>query len=170
MATKPLPPSFISRDVVNLRTGLYIADIHQRNSQALSQRHGDAIEETKSVWFSKTQVEEWLSEINYLKGDGLRIYLGQKEEPTEGTEAHSDPNPYSPLPGQLCLMIVLTEVGDPDGDEDAHKNIIYEDLSDFQERVNLSQLPINERSMNAGSYSPPLKIMVGEDYPNDSLT
>jgi hypothetical protein len=166
MSTKPLPDSFISRETVNKRTALYAADIHKKNSEALRLRHGETAEETRCVWFSIKQVAEWLSEMINLGGNGLRIYLGQKEDPGEGVNANHDHNPYKPLPGQLCLMVILTNEGDPKGDEDAHKNIVYERLTDFEERVKLSELA-NPRSMNAGSYSPPLKIMIGEDYPNE---
>jgi hypothetical protein len=169
MATKPLPESFISQELVNMRTSLYAADIHQKSSIILKSRHGERAEETRSVWFSISQVAEWLTEMINLGANGLRIYLGQKEDPSQDATTHIDPNPYAPLPGQLCLMIVLTKQGDQSNSTDTHKNIVYEKLSDYQQRLDLTPT-MKHRSMNAGSYSPPLRITVGDDYPNDSLT
>ncbi len=164
MATKPLPVNYISNDVVNQRVLLYCNGTHSMLSSNLSSQRGVTVEDTKSVWYSKKQVQEWLDEMNDLGGDGLRIYFGAKED--TGIE----PDGFEALPGQLCLIMMLTRMG---SSKDSHINIIYEKLENFAERKQLTddlKAANKDRSFNFGAYCPPICLTEGDDYPNDSVT
>jgi hypothetical protein len=161
MATKPLPSSFISSAKVNERTKLYKEGIFTQTSPSLAARHGEEYSETRWIWYSKKQVEEWYNELQDLEGSGIRIYLGQKEEPLA---EDGEPEEHEPKPGQLCIMLVLTK--QRANDPELHDNIVYENLPDFPERENLTKSQ-NYMNLNAGSYSPPLKPRIMNDYPND---
>lgn len=161
MEVKPLPSSFISSAKLNERTKLYKEGICNQNTPSLVAKHGGDNGETRWIWYSKEQVEEWYNEMKDLEGSGIRIYLGQKEEPTEND---GEPEEHEPKPGQLCIMIVLTKKNE--NDPEVHDNIVYENLPGFEERKNLTN-STNYMSFNAGSYSPPLKSRILNDYPND---
>lgn len=169
MSTKPLPLGFLSRELVNQRTTLYLNGVHKTNSDALTEKHGKKTEDTRWVWYSKQQIEEWLSELTDFQGNGIRIYIGQKEDNNLEGGIPEHTTPYEPLPGQLCLMFVLTKPANPEEDPEAHPNIVYEEASDFQIRKELLEQNRN-RSINAGTYSPPLRTYLQDEYPNNSLT
>jgi hypothetical protein len=168
METKPLPSTFIDEGIVNARTGLYRSDKHKILSAYQSVKHGKECEETKYVWYSKGQIQDWLNELNDLKGDGIRLYFGQVEphDPENPTSA----DPEEPLPGQLCLLVVLTKPGSYDA---SHVNIFYRDTPGFDARLQLTnelKLADRARQFNYGGYSPPMRITEGDDFPNDFVS
>jgi hypothetical protein len=166
MEPKPLPEIILTKEMVNKRVKLYQKGKHKVLSARLSERAGKTVEDTKSVWYSKEQVATWLEEMNDLGGDGIRIYLGEIEE----LEAGKEQSPFNPIPGQLCLMMVLTKKGSFD---DSHVNIEYESLTDYAIRKEKADALIANRAnkqFNAGGYCPPICLTEGIDYPNDSLT
>jgi hypothetical protein len=159
--TKPLPSSFITSDTVNRRVALYLGGVHAQTTQGLQAMHGNESGQTRWIWYSKDQVQEWCNEINDLGASGIRIYLGQKETLAE----NEVPEEHEPLPGQLCIMLVLTKQNA--NDPERHDNIIYEKLSDFAARKQKTELAIS-MNLNAGSYSPPLRRPgITDDYPID---
>jgi hypothetical protein len=81
---------------------------------------GTPRQDTRSVWYAKEHLQTWLDEINYLNGDGLRIYFGAYGEDETDRPA-----------GQLCLLAVATR---PDEDGVNHNDVILEDEPDFGER------------------------------------
>jgi hypothetical protein len=163
---KPLPSNFLNKELVNERTRLYEQSNQEvpTDNPSAQTRQG---EDTKWVWYSKELVQTWLDEIAYHNGDGLRIYFGRKEAPTDtATEADAE-HINEALPGNLCLIMSITKEGSY---ADSHINVVYENIEDFNDRKQAAdELKNSEtpRNLNAGSYSPPLKkITEGEDYPN----
>jgi hypothetical protein len=162
---KPLPANFLSKEIVNTRTQLYKQSNQPASADnpAAQTRQG---EDTKWVWYSKELVQTWLDEIDYHSGDGLRIYFGRKEAPGDTITEENIEHKNEALPGNLCLIMAITKEGSY---TDSHINVVYENLDDFTDRkAAADELKNSEkpRNLNAGSYSPPLKLTEGEDYPN----
>jgi hypothetical protein len=163
MSLKPLPSSFITSDIVTERVSNYKNGAHQLLSEQLSKNAGEPVEDTRSVWYSTEQLMEWLSELVHYNGDGLRIYIGQREKLKPG-ERYDDTS-GEPRPGQLCLLIVPTKKGET---EDSHINMLYKDLPDFEARKAISKTANagqeGQRAFNFGGYCPPLCPLEGIDF------
>jgi hypothetical protein len=160
MTAKPLPSSFIAYETAKKRIDLYRSNAHDMLSKKLSETEGVPVQETKSVWYSAKQLLEWIDEIIHYGGDGIRIYLGQKE-PLEPGVLYNE-KLKEPRPGQLCLIIVPTKAG---AFEDSHINIIYnENSQDFRDRKAATNITSIGRSLNLGSYCPPLCPLSGEEF------
>jgi hypothetical protein len=82
-------------------------------------------EDTRWIWYSKEYLEAIYEEINYLNGNGLRIYLGRFEE---------DHPEYAQ---QTCLIWIPTRQNEHSGYKYSD-DVIIEDLPDFPERLSLS--------------------------------
>ncbi|HMK26485.1 MAG TPA: hypothetical protein VK483_10685 [Chitinophagaceae bacterium] len=161
MPTKPLPLIFEPVETVNKRVTLYLENKYPLlNTQIKA--NDDSREETRWVWYSKEHIQTWLSEMEDLNADGMRIYFGEKEI-EEGDEANTNAQ-KAKASGQLCLLMILTRPGSFDN---SHINIIYENESDYVERKALYD---NSRQFNFGGYCPPMSITEGDDYPNDSIS
>jgi hypothetical protein len=158
MSTKPLPTSFIDPELAKTRVVNYKNDDYNNLSTKLNEARGNTAGETKSVWYSLTQLQEWVAEIEHYKGDGIRIYLGQKEELRDG-ENYSELS-GEPRPGQLCLVIVPTKRG---SHASSHVNLIYNQLPDFEERLAVTPPRMQEMAFNLGGYCPPWCLTEGED-------
>ena len=130
-----LPEFFVGKTITKER----IQRFQETKHVLLSDDLGKA--ETKSIWYSRQHVSQWLSEIDKAGGDGMRIYFGvQGEQET--------------YPGQLCLLVVLTV---PNPQTGGHKEISVEDAIDFQDR-SMSPEEAEEycRDFNTGSPCPPI--------------
>jgi hypothetical protein len=146
--TKLLPSIFVGKDIVRKRVSLYQEKKHPLLSEALS-TNGKKKEETKSIWYSKEHIETLLSEMNLVKADGLRFYLGAYDE--------ND----SIAPGQICLLVVPTRTSN---DGKLNKDIIIED--EYPERLALTnnrsfetEEAAKPRGYNYGSPCPPICIV-----------
>lgn len=158
MNAKPLPVSFIDPELAKTRVTNYKNDAYQQLSTKLREVHGEPVSETRSVWYSLTQLQEWIDELMHYGGDGIRIYLGQKENLKEG-ETYNELT-GEPRPGQLCLVIVPTKRG---SNAASHVNLIYNKLPDYEPRLAATEpLPL-EMAFNLGGYCPPLCLTEGED-------
>ncbi len=158
MDVKPLPRSFINPEVARSRIMNYKSSSFKILSEKLSLVNNKAVSETKSVWYSVKQLQDWIDEIQYYKGDGIRIYFGQKENLNQGEEY--DERTGEPRPGQLCLIIIPTKEG---SNTSSHVNIIYDKLEDYQARLAATTKPALEMAFNLGGYCPPLCLTEGED-------
>lgn len=158
MDVKPLPPSFIAPELARRRILNYKNGSYKILTENLSLANNEPVSETKSVWYSVKQLQDWINEIEYYKGDGIRIYFGQKENLNQG-EAY-DERTGEPRPGQLCLVIIPTKEG---SNTNSHTNLIYDKLDDYQERLASTIKPAQEMSFNLGGYCPPLCLTEGED-------
>jgi hypothetical protein len=112
-SAKPLPTTFITKDVVNERVCNFLSGKHIALSEALGR------EDTRAGWYSLEQLEELVREMHYQDADGLRIYFG----------AYSDSD--LTYPGQLTVIFVPTFL---DETTNLHTDIIIEDLPDFEDR------------------------------------
>jgi hypothetical protein len=162
MTATSLPKGFLNRETVNKRISLYQMSQQSELPEGFDVPVIERNKDTKWVWYSKEQVQTWLNEIMLYKGDGLRIYFGRKEK---NDTAADDDHKNSPSSGQLCLIFLPTREGLT---KDSHINIIYETEENYQER--LAQTPVNQKGINAGGYCPPMTIVEGPDYPDDSLS
>jgi hypothetical protein len=117
---KPLPDIFIGKELLDSRVARYLTRKHPVLSKQLS-GDGPYREDTRSVWYTREHVESWLEEIRHLNADGMRVYFGAYGDNEEGRP-----------PGQLCLLMVMTR---SDGSGRLHGDIILEDESDFEARL-----------------------------------
>lgn len=164
MSAKQLPIGFLSQELINNRTLLY-----KRRNQKEVPKDVPLIEpekDTRWVWYAKEQVQTWLNEIEHYNGDGIRIYFGRKgNEPNPNDPLHAFP----PEPGQLCLIMMITQAG---SEKDSHVNVVYERQADYEERC-LATLgfehPNGQKGINAGSYHPPMALVEGPDFPDETL-
>lgn len=92
-SVKPLPEIFIGSDEVARRVDNYISNKYPI-LQTAQKLKGQEKNETKSIWYSKEQVETWLNEMNLINATGMRAYFGAYGD-NEGV-----------APGQLCLNVV----------------------------------------------------------------
>jgi hypothetical protein len=147
----PLPEIFISKETLDSRIQNYLTDKLPLLRDAQKNK-GVTREETKSIWYSKEHIENWLREINLLNADGMRICFGAYGE---------NENIVS---GQLCLVMVLTR---PIENTNSHSDIVYENEPDFTARVNATSNarsltnPVfndgsKEKQFNYGSPCPPI--------------
>lgn len=166
MSAKPLPMGFLSQDLINNRTWLYKMRLQPEAPPELNIPIVEPDKETRSVWYSKEQVQTWLNEIEHYNGDGLRIYFGRKgNEPNPVDPLHTFP----PAPGQLCLVMVITK---PGIERDAHTNVVYERQADYNDRHAATlelERQTGAKGINAGSYRPPMPIPEGPDFPDETL-
>jgi hypothetical protein len=158
MSVKSLPLSFIDPVLAKTRVMNYKAGAYGILSANLSAANNKAVSETKSVWYSAAQLQDWINEINHYGGDGIRIYFGQKEDLAPGEEY--DERSGEPRPGQLCLVIIPTKEG---SNTSIHKNLIYNKLHDYQQRLDATEPRPLEMAFNLGGYCPPLCLTEGED-------
>jgi hypothetical protein len=164
MSTKPLPFIIEPLETVNKRVGLYLENKHAQLTSQLKTTDANR-EETRWVWYSKEHVQTWLTEMEDLNADGMRIYFGEKE--VEAGDESNLNNQAAKASGQLCLLMVLTRAGSFDN---SHINIIYENEPDFNSRKALydqMKLAGGNRQFNFGGYCPPMSITEGDDFPND---
>jgi hypothetical protein len=167
MSAKQLPIGFLSQELINNRTSLY----KMRNQPVLTPEFNVPLiepeKETRWVWYAKEQVQTWLNEIEHYNGDGIRIYFGRKgDEPNPVDPFHAFP----PEPGQLCLIMMITQAG---SEKDSHINVVYERQPDYNQRClatpGFENSESRPRGINAGSYCPPMTIVEGPDFPDNSL-
>jgi hypothetical protein len=158
MSVKPLPASFIDPKLAKTRVMNYKSGSYTTLSEKLSSANNEDVSETKSVWYSATQLQDWIDEIKRYGGDGIRIYLGQKEDLNPGEKY--DERTGEPRPGQLCLVIIPTKAG---SNTSIHENLIYDKLDDYQERLDATPPRPKEMAFNLGGYCPPWCLTEGED-------
>lgn len=156
---KPLPTTFLRKQIIDKQVRAFLANKHKLLSQQL-QINNPQQEETKWVWYSKEQIATLFEEMNFLNADGVRIYFGEKE--IDSVDGYDDNTNMIGGGGQLCLMMVLTRSG---SHSESHINIIYEEMADFQERSELFEAENRKGLFNFGKYSPPYVITEGEGYP-----
>jgi hypothetical protein len=117
---KPLPIIFVDKETLNIKVKNYLKNKFPLLKEAQKSK-GGAREETKSIWYSKEHVETWLSEMNHLKADGMRIHFA-----AYGEEENM-------VAGQLCLVVSLTRSSE---NNSVHEDITYENEADFSKRKN----------------------------------
>ena len=142
--TQPLPNIFISKALADSRIQNYLTDKYPLLSSA-QKKKGEERTETKSIWYSKENIETWLSELALLDADGMRIYFGAYNEEE------------SPVAGQLCLLMVLTRAT-----ETGHADIVYEQETNFEERENAGT---NTRSITDINSEVPKQFNYGAPCP-----
>ena len=131
----PLPPFFVGQQITQDRVNRYLAEKHPILSNAIGKP------DTKSIWYSRDHVAQWLSEIDKAGADGMRVYFGSQ----------GDGEPY---PNQLCLLMVLTKASP---DASGHTDFSIENAPDFQDRdFKPSTLQEGNRDFNTGSPCPPV--------------
>jgi len=130
-----MPEFFVGKAITSERITRFLQTKHPLLSNALGRP------DTKSIWYSREHVAQWLSEIDKAGGDGMRIYFGAQGE----QEAY---------PGQLCLLMVLTVSNPQTG---GHTNITVEDATDFVDRsLSPEGEEVISRDFNTGSPCPPI--------------
>ncbi len=110
---KPLPTTFIPKEVVNERVNNYLANKHNLLSAAISK------DDSISAWYSLEQFEELMREMYYQNADGLRIYFGAL-----GEEDLLYPN-------QLTIIFVPTYL---DENTSKHTDIIIDNEAGYVDR------------------------------------
>lgn len=141
-STQPLPLFFVGRATVASR----VADYQQNKLPLLSQAIGKP--DTKSIWYTKDHIAKLLDEIEYVDGDGLRLYFGtyEADHPT--------------FAGQQCILMTITKE-ELVGNFTIHKNVFLEDQPDFDQRSAVERDLSDddddprERDFNFGSPCPP---------------
>jgi hypothetical protein len=143
---KPLPWFFIGREAASERVKNYEKQKHNLLTESLGKP------DTKSIWYSKEHISSLLEEIEFVGGDGLRIYFGAYD------------SNHKSFAGQLCLVMIPTKELQ-EGKMISHKNVSIEKESDFEERATLTRdfnpsdsmddVAIS-RDFNYGSPCPPL--------------
>jgi hypothetical protein len=163
-SAKALPGIYVGKDVINNRVKLYRQHKHLLLSNEMSK---EGREETKSIWYSKAHIETWLSEMNTIEADGMRVYFGQYT-----------PDEINEPTGQLCLLMVLTR---GNGEKESiHQDIIYENEPTYAARLqNTPSMQtetekggndtIFEKEFNYGAPCPPICITDGQEFPYESL-
>jgi hypothetical protein len=158
MSVKPLPPSFIDPALAKTRVMNYKSGAYETLCEKWRTANNEPVSVTKSVWYSVTQLQDWIDEIKYYEGDGIRIFFGQKEDLKEGEKY--DERTGEPRPGQICLVIIPTKEG---SNTSIHENLIYDKLDGYQERLDATQPRPKEMAFNLGGYCPPWCLTEGED-------
>lgn len=139
----PLPAFFVGKTVTNDRITRFIQTKHGLLSDALGKT------ETRAVWYTRDHIAQLVEEMDRAGADGMRIYFGAQGE-------------NDPYPGQLCLLMVLTNANTNTG---GHNDITIEDATDFQSRSLLdSGDGARKRDFNTGSPCPPI-CDTGMNYP-----
>lgn len=136
---KPLPYFFIGSSACNDRKSKYITEKHPQLCTLLGK------EDTRSIWYTRDHIAKLLEEIDYLGGDGLRIYLGAYENGHE-------------FEGQLCLVMNATREQSTGG-VISHVDVLLEEEPDFTDRSTASRdfepTTKKPKDYNFGSPCPP---------------
>jgi hypothetical protein len=119
-SAQPLPDIFIGTEKVNTMVEKYQSEKYPL-LQTVQAAKGSGRTETKSVWFSKEHVQTWLSEMELMNANGMRVYFGAYEED------------HPVAPGQQCLVVMLTRLAT---NGTGNIDIIYENEADFEDRQN----------------------------------
>lgn len=136
MSLKPKPSSFISKQEANEMVSFFQTE----KLPHLQGKHAMYLGETSSVWFSKKQISEILTEMDHQQATGLRVYLGAYPG-TAGPE----------LSNRISLVFTLTRINDLDDEED----IFLEETYNWAQRPDPVIEPSPVRGFNHGSISPP---------------
>lgn len=143
---KPLPSTFISKEIVNRRVKNYLSGKHQLLSSHLGH------EDSRAGWYSLAQLEELVREMHYQNADGLRIYFGAYDQKDDL------------YPGQLTLIFVPT-FEDPSSGQ--HVDIIIDDLENYADRC---QSFDEKKGLDSISLCPPACGQGELSYPFDEYT
>ncbi|MBE5320121.1 hypothetical protein IM793_13215 [Pedobacter sp. MR2016-19] len=137
---QPLPLFFVSKAVLKNR----VADYQKNKLPLLSKAIGKP--ETKSIWYTKDHIAKLLAEIEYVNGDGLRLYFGSYDAQ------------HPSFAGQQCILMTVTRE-EFVGDSVRHINVFLEEQPGFEARISItrefSANDSSERNFNFGSPCPP---------------
>jgi hypothetical protein len=146
---KPLPSTFVTKEVVNERVKNYLAGKHIALSTALGR------DDSKAAWYSLEQLEELMREMYYQNADGLRIYFGAY---------NNEDNEY---PGQLTVMFVPTFRDEATG---KNTDIIIEDYDDYGIRSAAQESTKEKKYLDTIGLCPPSCLENELSYPYDDTT
>lgn len=129
-----MPEFFVGKTITGDRIQRFLDTKHVILSDDLGRP------DTKSIWYSRNHVAQWLAEIDRAEADGMRIYFGVQGE-------------QESFPGQLCLLAVLTV---PNPETGGHTNVTVEDSIDFVARDITGDENTRIRDFNTGAPCPPI--------------
>jgi hypothetical protein len=152
--TKPLPEFFIGKAEANK----LITNFMKTKLPGLNKKMPNGREDTQSIWYSFSHIEELYKEMVFLNADGLRIYFGCYDGDTKDTEYGDD------VSQQLCLVMVPTMTN---LETAKHEDILQEDTKEFWLRPGSEMFVGNDgnnaelthagsRGYNHGSPCPPI--------------
>jgi hypothetical protein len=140
----PLPFFYIGRSLTNSRIESY------RNTKLGLLSEAIDKPDTENIWYSKDHLQKLIDEIDYVGGDGLRIYFGSYEASHE-------------FANQTCLVMSITRQ-DVRDEAIKHPDVVLENEPEFEQRSSLPRdvviYPGEEdqpfkRDFNYGSPCPP---------------
>lgn len=161
----PLSSYFVGREVVNSRVKRYMNGKHKLLTEQMASK-GLAATESHFVWYPKDYLETLIKEMEHYGANGIRVYFGEYAN-----------DPVEPAPGQLGLLLVLTQLK---SDGKIH-DILFEEQVDYQVRSNMarsrgldfSQLPGEDgvpREFNAMLPCPPACLNHEPHFPEEEVS